>query len=274
MHARDGAALTLRVILAGNGSVAAEVAETILASGDEIVALILHPEERRRSGEQIIAASNVSPDRIHGAARLGDPQLVAELSTLRPEIGVAAYFGYILPAELFGSIPHGFVNLHPSLLPYNRGAYPNVWSIVERTPAGVTLHYVDRGVDTGDIIAQREVPVTSCDTGETLYRRLEREAVALFRESWPAIRSGTAARSPQQGPGTSHKAADVRRIDEIDLARRYTARELIDLIRAQTFPPHRGAYFVEGSEKVYLRLQLHPEAEIVEETEASDEGGG
>ena len=89
-------------------------------------------------------------------------------------------FGYILRPNFLRLIPRGCVNVHPALLPYNRGAYPNVWSIVDGSPAGVTIHFVDEGIDTGDIIAQAQVVIEPVDTGESLYRKLERGAVALF----------------------------------------------------------------------------------------------
>ena len=121
----------------------------------------------------------------------------------------------------------------------------------------MTLHYIDAGVDTGDLIAQQEIPIEPVDTGATLYHKLERACVALFKETWPLIRSSQALRVPQRsGEGTFHLTQDIEQIDHIDLNRTYTGRELIDIIRARTFPPYRGAYFVHEGCKVYLRLQL------------------
>ncbi len=156
-------------------------------------------------------------------------------------------------------------------MPFNRGAHPNVWSIVEDTPAGVTLHYIDEGVDTGDTIAQRRVPIEPIDTGETLYRKLEKACVGLFKEVWPLIRCGKAERIPQrQTGGTFHRIRDTERIDQIDLDSPYTARELINIIRARTFAPYPGAYFCHEGRKAYMRLQLFYE----DESKANDHGPG
>ena len=111
-------------------------------------------------------------------------------------------------------------------------------------------------MDTGDIIARRQVEVEPVDTGESLYRKLEKACVDLFQESWPDIRSGRAPRTPQPREGTCHRTRDVERIDAIDLYRESPARELIDVLRARSFPPYTGAYFEEGGRRVYLRLDL------------------
>ena len=96
------------------------------------------------------------------------------------------------------------------------------------------------------------------DTGKSLYQKLERECVDLFKSTWPLIRNRQAPRNTQigMGDGTSHRLRDVDRIDEIDLDKTYLGRELIDILRARTFAPYRGAYFTDGDRKVYLRLDL------------------
>jgi methionyl-tRNA formyltransferase len=104
------------------------------------------------------------------------------------------------------------INVHISLLPYNRGADPNLWSHLDGTPAGVTIHVVDAGVDTGPIIAQRRVTFPSDATLATSYAQLQETAVALFAETWPAIKAGTYVSTPQPAGGTSHRSADRARV--------------------------------------------------------------
>lgn len=247
----------MKVVLFANNRVGWRVAEALRRSGAEVVAAVIHPPERRKYGEEIVAATGLPRDRVLDGSRLGDPELLAKLASLEPDIGVSALFGYLLRPPVLALFRHGCVNVHPSLLPWNRGAHPNVWSIVEGTPAGVTMHHVDEGVDTGDIIAQREVPVEPFDTGQSLYTRLEEACVELFGETWPRIADGTAPRTPQpQESGSTHRARDLALLDEIQLDRTYTGRELIDILRARTFPPHDGAYFTVDGQRVYLRLSL------------------
>ena len=97
--------------------------------------------------------------------------------------------------------------------------------------------------------------VEMTDTGGTLYRKLEVAALELFRRTWPSINAGNATRRPQDAEsGSSHRTADVRAIDELDLGRMYRAEDLINILRARTFPPYPGAYFLHNGKKIYLRL--------------------
>ena len=255
----------MRILFLGNNWVACQVVRWLRERNEQIVGLVVHPPHKRKYGDEIIRSAQVRPAHIFDGSHLREPDVLQAIKALRPDIGLSILFDYILRGEFLDLFPAGVVNLHPAYLPYNRGQYPNVWSIVEGTPAGVTLHYIDAGVDTGDIIARRQVSSEPVDTGETLYRKLERACVELFKETWPLIRSGQAPRIPQdKQKGTYHRTQDVERIDHIDLNHTYTARELIDVIRARTFPPYPGAYFTQKGRKVYLRIRLLYEQQLSE----------
>jgi len=102
----------------------------------------------------------------------------------QPAFLVSVGFDHLVPTETLSIPSEGAVNLHPSLLPYNRGKSPNVWTIVDGTPAGVSLHYMDAEFDTGEAIAQRAVETDFADTGKDLHRRLE-EAQFKLRQRVP-----------------------------------------------------------------------------------------
>ena len=253
----------MRIIFLGNNWVGWQVINFLREQKEKIVGLVVHPKEKRKFGEKIISTAHVSPERIFEGPELVQAEVLESIKSFQPDMAISALFDYILWPEFLELSPAGVVNLHPSYLPYNRGQYPNVWSIVERTPAGATLHYIDHGVDTGDIIAQERIPIEPIDTGETLYRKLERTCVTLFKENWPLIRSGKAKRTPQdKGKGTYHVTRDVDQIDSIDLNKNYKAGELIDLIRARTFGPYPGAYFVDRGRRVYMHMQLFYEEQL------------
>lgn len=193
----------------------------------------------------------ISGDRING------PETVKKIERLKPDIILSICFGYILKPEIIRVPPLGVMNLHSAYLPCNRGANPNVWSIVNATPAGVSLHYIDAGIDTGDIIAQKQVPVDWLDTAKTLYEKSEKEAFKLFQQSWPDIKSGKIERRKQVGKGSFHRLKDLERIDRIDLGKKYKAKDLINILRSRTFPPYNGAYIEVNGRRIYLRLELY-----------------
>jgi methionyl-tRNA formyltransferase len=252
----------MRILFLGNNWVGWQVIRWLRKQEENIVGVVVHPAHKQKHREEIVQSAAVQSGAIFDGARLQEPEVLSAIERFKPGIAISVFFGYILRPSFLSIPPAGCINLHPSLLPYNRGAHPNVWSIIDRTPAGATLHYIDAGVDTGDIIAQRQVEVEPVDTAETLYRRLERACLDLFVDQWPLVREGKAPRIKQSNSaGTCHRARDVEHIDEIDLEANYKAKDLIDLLRARTFPPHSGAYFRSAGRKVSLRLQLSYEDE-------------
>lgn len=239
-----------------NGRLGLEVLRWLVEQGDSPAGLVVHPPERRKFGSEILSVAGLPSEHVIEGPALRTTEGLAWLKAHEPKWLVSVLFGYILSPNVLAVPTCGAVNLHPAFLPHNRGAYPNVWSIVDRTPAGVTLHFIAPGVDTGDIIAQREVPVRPTDTGASLYGRLEEAALSLFQETWPGIVANSVQRNPQPEGGTSHRVADVERIDCVDPDQQVRAGDLIDILRARTFPPYKGAYLNLSGRKVYLRLEL------------------
>ncbi len=245
------------VLLLANNWPGLQVTEYLRAQGETIVGLGIHAPDKQRLTAEIVAASGVAPDRVFEGPALRKTAMVQRIREWRPQIIVSAFWGYILKPEVIEIPSAGCINMHPGYLPYNRGMNPNVWPIVEGTPAGVTIHYVDPGVDTGDVIAQREVPVEVTDTGGSLYDRTLIEIVDLFKEVWPAIRAGTAPRIPQDGRlATHHRAVDVDALDQLDLNAPMMARDMLNRIRARTYADRTYAYFEEDGKRVYVSVML------------------
>ena len=139
----------------------------------------------------------------------------AQLVVDPPDIIVSYGYRHRIAREVIEAVQGRAVNLHISYLPWNRGADPNLWSIVDATPIGVTIHYVDEDYDTGDIIAQRLVGIDPRrDTLRTSYAALHSAIQDLFRTSWPVIRDGECARRPQPAGGSFHRTRDGRRLIE------------------------------------------------------------
>lgn len=255
----------MKVLLLANNWVGWKVAEFLNAHKDaEIVGAVVHPETKAKYRNEILETLRLPDSRIFDGSTLQEKDVLTAIRALKPDIGVSALFDYILKKEFLELFPDGCVNIHPAYLPYNRGSYPNVFAILDGTPAGATVHFMSDRIDEGDIAAQKEVPVEFTDTGETLYRKLEHACVDLFRSTWPKIVAGTIERILQKPlEGTLHRYKDVNAFDHIDLHKSYDAKHLINILRARTFPPYKGAYFIdEEGEKVYIRVQLLRENEL------------
>jgi len=126
-------------------------------------------------------------------------------------------YGYrhILRKEILELFPDRAVNLHISYLPWNKGADPNFWSFIEDTPKGVTIHYLDEGVDTGDIIVQEKVEFnTDQETLATSYEKLQATIQKLFKKNWQDIKSEKCNRQKQIGKGSLHKVKDKKALSQ------------------------------------------------------------
>lgn len=138
------------------------------------------------------------------------------IEKIRPDLVVSYNYKFIIKKEILSLLPNRVINLHISLLPYNRGANPNVWSFIEDTPKGVTIHYVDEGIDTGDILFQKEVIFE--EEKETLassYEKLHKEIQSLFIENWGTIKNFSIIPEAQPTGGSTHSIKDFDKIKNI-----------------------------------------------------------
>jgi methionyl-tRNA formyltransferase len=120
-------------------------------------------------------------------------------------------YRYILSKEVIERVKNPIINLHISLLPYNKGADPNFWSFFDDTPKGVSVHIVDEGVDTGPILIQKEIVFDEHeDDLELTYNRLIFEVQKLFIQSWDSILSGSITPKEQKGTGSYHSPKDFK----------------------------------------------------------------
>ena len=124
-----------------------------------------------------------------------------------PVRGVSIKFRHILTPSHLALFDQGVLNLHNAFLPWNRGAHTSHWPLIDGSPAGVSLHRMAAGIDTGPLVAQDLVSILPDDTPETLYQRLDRAAFRLFTDHWPYLDMLPAF--PQKPGGTYHKTTDL-----------------------------------------------------------------
>ena len=167
---------------------------------------------------------------------------LALIESVKPDYVISCGFRHVVPESILNVPAEGCLNLHASYLPYNRGANPNVWSIVDRTPAGATLHVMDANIDTGDIVARDRVETDFSDTGRDLYERLEDAQVELFKRVWPAIVTGeTTVEGQDEGKGTYHTSDEFSDLCELDPQEEIQVKPFLNRLRALTFPPYDNA---------------------------------
>jgi len=258
--------IAVRVALLANGDIGARIARYLLHAGDEICGLVLHPPGEQRAADLILSTfGGRLPDIAELDASRDEAVLCDWLRRWTPELLVSVFYGYRIPSSALGLAPGGGINVHPSFLPYHRGRNPNVWTLIEGTPGGATIHHIAETLDTGDVISRRVTAVRPTDTAETLYARLLDTCVTLFEDTWPAFRCGAAPRIRQadlpEQPCT-HLARELTAADEIDLDGTYTGRQLLNLLRARTFPPHPAAWFREQGRKIFVRVELTDAGEL------------
>ena len=115
-------------------------------------------------------------------------------------------YGYrhLINQQIIDKIKNPIINLHISYLPFNRGAYPNYWSFKENTPKGVSIHFIDTGIDTGPILIQKKIIFGKTETLESSYQKLKIEIENLFYNSFEKMINNEIEARPQIGKGTFH----------------------------------------------------------------------
>jgi methionyl-tRNA formyltransferase len=130
------------------------------------------------------------------------------LKTIKPDLIVSYNYKYIIPKEILKNFK--IINLHISYLPYNRGAHPNIWSHLENTPKGVTIHFIDEGIDTGDIIVQKKVVLSENLTLKESYKKLHLHMQLLFKQNFNNFLK---IRPKKQKKGIIHYIKDLKKIN-------------------------------------------------------------
>lgn len=230
----------MRCVLLANNRLGERIAH-YLAERGELAGLVLHDEARRKGFDD---------PGVFDVPFWAWPDGQAAVAALEPEVLLSVLFGHLVPPTWLDLASWRALNLHPGLLPHNAGAAPNVWPLVDGSPAGTTLHVMVPALDAGDIVEQVEVPTRPNDTAERLYRRLEDASEALVRRVWPVI---DRIEPRPQGPGGSfHRLADLAGLDPSP-----EEVALIDRLRARTFPPYGAEYDVDGR-RYRIRVEIEP----------------
>lgn len=162
----------------------------------------------------------------------------------------------LFPSELIQGVR--CVNVHPGLNPYNRGWFPQVFSILNGLPTGATIHEIDEELDHGNIIVQQEVENNVWDTSIDIYNRVLQMELELLKEHLPQILKGDYETFEPSEEGNLNLKKDFDALCELDLAKNQSIGETIDLLRALTHGEYQNAFFTDPKtgKKVYVSIRL------------------
>ena len=265
----------MRVLFMGTPEFARVALEKLVESGFEIVGVVTQPD--KPVGRKLtLTAPPVKAYALTQGIEVYQPQSLrgegfAELlGGIAPDIIVVAAYGKILPANVLDYPEHGCVNIHASLLPKYRGAAPINAAIMggEKT-TGITIIYMDEGIDTGDMILKRGLEIGADETAGELHDRLAALGGELIVEALGQIKSGTAKREKQPEEGASYVGLINNEMCEIDW--NLPAKQVHDKIRGLS--PAPAAYTWLGGKKLKIYKSRLAGDGLVELLEVQIEGG-
>jgi methionyl-tRNA formyltransferase len=240
------------------------VLDFLLTQGVRPLALMVAGEHRASHAEALIAACPfLNPDLVFRGIRFREPSSVEQLRRLNLDYIVGIHFPYVVPKNILAIPGSGFLNLHPAFLPFNRGWHTPSWAILENTPIGATLHFMDEKIDTGDIVYQKRLEVSPGDTAHTLYQRLKKLELETFIEAWPRLAAGDFQRLPQGAEaGSVHNSTNLLQesVQRLDLHRTESVADLLRTLRALTTNRIDEAAYYEVDDRRYrVQVIIHEE---------------
>jgi methionyl-tRNA formyltransferase len=195
---------SLKLVFCGTPQFAVPTLEKLVASGFKVLLVVTQPDRPKGRGLELVSSpvkqsalqlglSVTQPDKIKT-----NDEFRVQLTALNLDAIVVVGYGRIIPQWMLDLPPLGNINLHASLLPKYRGAAPIQWAIARgETVTGVTTMRIDAGLDTGDILLQRELPIAADDTAETIAPRLAAIGADLTVETMRGLPKGSIHPRPQ-----------------------------------------------------------------------------
>ena len=190
-----------------------EISKFFGQNNEPLSCLVLDSKEEPNANSKIIEQSKISKDLIFYSNDLYTERILSQLKQLNLDLIILAWWPYILKKEMISLPKIGCLNFHNSFLPYNRGKHANFWTLVEGTTFGVTIHFIDSGIDSGDIAFQSIIEKSWEDTGKSLYYKSQKELIKLFIANFQQIKEGKIPRKIQ-----SPKLVTYHNSSELEIA--------------------------------------------------------
>ena len=239
----------MRIVLFGQAAFAEQVLDGLRARGHQVAAVYCPPDAGPKP-DPLKARATVLGLPVHQHPTLKGAEVAREVAGYAAELGVLAYVTQIVPQAVFDAPRLGSICFHPSLLPRFRGGSAIPWQIMKgETRTGVSVFWVDPGIDTGPLLLQREAPIGPDDTGASLYYdTLFPLGVDAVLDAVEQIAAGTAPRQPQDESRATYDPLCRDQHAGVDWQR--PTAEVYDQIRG--CDPQPGAFVLRGGEKIRL----------------------
>lgn len=243
----------LKVIFMGTPDFCVPILKA-LSEKCNVIAVVTQPDKEVGRKKEIIY-SPIKKTAINLGIKVLQPIKIKEeykeIVNLDPDIIITCAYGQIVPEVILNKPKYGCINVHASLLPKLRGGAPIHKAIIYGYDVtGITIMYMDKGMDTGDMISKKEVKIEDNDTAETLHDKLQKISVTLLLETLPKIISGTNKREKQDDNRATYAYNISRQEEHVDFNR--TSREVFNQIRGLNSWP--GAYAVLDDKNIKLWL--------------------
>lgn len=231
----------LKVVFMGTPDFASGALEKIIEAGHEVTLVVTQPDKPKgRSKElmpppvkEVALAHNIP---VFQPVKIKTPESVEELRKVEADIFVVAAFAQILSKEILEMPKYGCINIHASLLPKYRGAAPIQWSVLDGEPeTGVTIMQMNEGLDTGDMLLQKRIPIGPKDTGESMFDKLAILGSEMVVEALEAIEKGELTPVKQEEEKSTYAKMLKKEMGKIDFHR--TAKELDFFVRGMNSWP-------------------------------------
>ena len=174
---------------------------------------------------------------------------VDEIAAFDPVTIIAAFYHKLLPESIYSIPKHGCWNLHLGDSERYRGAYPNIFALINgENNYSVTIHRIDQGIDTGDILAKDSFPIAKTTTGKELYELMTEAGIRLFKKHYSDLLNGEAlkkVRTQNSSEAVTHYRNELSH--EV-----FPSKEFINSVRALTFPPYPPPFFKVGSKRFVI----------------------
>lgn len=243
----------MRIIYVGARVVGYRCLEALLAAGANISGLLTLDESRADATTAFYSFDHlISRHRLNTRkfTNLNKPEVVDWVRSLHPHVGIVVGVSHLLGPPLLKAPTLAFIGMHPTMLPEGRGRAPIPWALIKGLKrTGVSLFYCEEGADTGDLLAQEEVPVFYEDVSATLGARTDDTAIRLLLATLPSLAAGTAPRMAQDESRATEWPR--RRPEDGIIDWRRSRKELYNWIRGLTHP-YPGAFTQHRNRRLFV----------------------